>query len=460
MNARTISPQPAAMECRILAVENERADAVLMEKTLREAGIGGKLTFVERRDQVEAELDSNAYDIVLADYNLRSWKGSEVIEIVRRHSADTPVIVVSGSVGEEKAIEFIRTGAAELVLKSKLERLPQAVAAAMRQRPLLRAIHAQNEIIRLLMELNDLEEGRREFLRTIVEHMSWQLGVVWHVDGKVLRAGTVWPAQQVSPGQVLSSLPPQARRSAQAVFDTGRANYEADIELSARHLASYAFPLRLEHETLGVAQFFAPGLSEPEPKVQEVFAAIGRLKGLFVSRVRANQRIAEQQQAIQALSTPVLLLRPRLLMVPLIGAVNGERAAQLTAKILAAIRHQRARAVVIDLTGAAAMDQRVANTLVQTAEAARLLGAEVILTGISTEIARTLTQINVPIGKLKTVGDLSTGIEEAESLMAPASSQASPREAGPRQPRPEPGGSATRKPPWSTPARRETPPST
>jgi rsbT co-antagonist protein RsbR len=73
--------------------------------------------------------------------------------------------------------------------------------------------------------------------------------------------------------------------------------------------------------------------------------------------------------------------------------------------------------VVIDITGVAAMDSHVANHLVQTVEASRLLGATVIVTGLSPEIAQTLVKIGVDLGKMNTVGDLQGGIEEAERLL-------------------------------------------
>ena len=81
------------------------------------------------------------------------------------------------------------------------------------------------------------------------------------------------------------------------------------------------------------------------------------------------------------------------------------------------IRTNRARVVVIDITGVAAMDSNVANHLVLTVEASRLLGATVIVSGVSPEIAQTLVRIGVDLTKMKTVGDLQGGIEDAERLL-------------------------------------------
>ena len=137
-----------------------------------------------------------------------------------------------------------------------------------------------------------------------------------------------------------------------------------------------------------------------------------------VGFVQERERIIRQQQeAIRELSTPVLPVRERLLILPIIGVIDPQRARQLTEQLLRNIRVNRARVVVMDLTGVPGVDATVANHLVQTVEASRLMGAEVIITGISPGIAQTLVAIGVPLGKMVTVGDLQGGIEEAEKLL-------------------------------------------
>ena len=137
-----------------------------------------------------------------------------------------------------------------------------------------------------------------------------------------------------------------------------------------------------------------------------------------VGFVQERERtIREQQEALRELSTPVLQVRERLLILPIIGVIDSQRARQLTEQLLRGIRANRARVVVIDITGVAAMDSSVANHLVLTVEASRLLGAAVIVTGLSPEIAQTLVKIGVNLGKMHTVGDLQGGIEEAERVL-------------------------------------------
>ena len=165
------------------------------------------------------------------------------------------------------------------------------------------------------------------------------------------------------------------------------AKYQKDLELLNRILDSY------------------------EPAANRIAVTVG------VSFVEERERVInEQQEAMRELSTPVLQLRDRLLILPIIGVLDSARARQLTEQLLGAIRENRATVVVIDITGVATIDRTVANHLVQTVEASRLMGARTILTGLSSEIAQTLVDLDVDLGMMKTVGDLQGGLEEAERL--------------------------------------------
>ena len=137
-----------------------------------------------------------------------------------------------------------------------------------------------------------------------------------------------------------------------------------------------------------------------------------------VGFVQERERIIRQQQeAIRELSTPVLQVREQLLILPIIGVLDNQRARQVTEQLLRAIRANRAKVVVIDITGVPTIDSTVANHLVQTVDASGLMGASVIITGLSSEIALTLVTIGLDLSKMNAVGDLQGGIEEAERLL-------------------------------------------
>src|SRR5919201_1007434 len=149
-----------------------------------------------------------------------------------------------------------------------------------------------------------------------------------------------------------------------------------------------------------------------EPAANRIAVTVG------VSFVQERERvIREQQEAIHELSTPVLQVRERLLILPIIGVLDSQRARQLTEQLLGAIQSNRAKVVVIDITGVATVDVTVANHLVQTVEATRLMGASAIITGLSSKIAQTIVGLGVDLSMMRSVGDLQGGLEMAERLL-------------------------------------------
>jgi len=213
------------------------------------------------------------------------------------------------------------------------------------------------------------------------------------------------------------------------VLETG--SVEA-LQAYARNLSERIIPRGVEtHDVLGIVLLLRDVLARSLfKKYQEDFELLNRVLDAYepaanriantvgVSFVEQRERVIRQQQeAIRKLSTPVLQVRERLLILPIIGAIDAQRARQLTEQLLRGIRNNRAKVVVVDITGVPAIDSAVANHLVQTVEASRLMGAGVIITGLSSEIAQTLVTIGVDLSKMNAVGDLQGGIEEAERLL-------------------------------------------
>jgi rsbT co-antagonist protein RsbR len=212
-------------------------------------------------------------------------------------------------------------------------------------------------------------------------------------------------------------------------LETG--TFEA-LQAYARNLSERIIPRGVEtHEVVGIVLLLRDVLARSLfAKYQADLTKLDRILDAYepaansiantvaVGFVQERERVIRQQQeAIRELSTPVLQVRERLLILPIIGVIDPQRARQLTEQLLRGIRSNRAKVVVIDITGVAAMDATVANHLVQTVEASRLLGATVIVTGLSPEIAQTIVNIGVDLGKMNTVGDLQGGIEQAERLL-------------------------------------------
>src|SRR6201987_1639257 len=279
---------------------------------------------------------------------------------------------------------------------------------------------------------SDLAEAKRteepsELLRELVAHLRQnrtQLREEWVVRITETRLLTAMTKEEIS-------------AEATSVYDSYVEALETEafeaLQAYARNLSERIIPRGVEtHEVVGIVlllrdvlagSLFAKYQNDSkklnrildayEPAANRIANTVG------VSFVQERERIIRQQQeAIRELSTPVLQVRERLLILPIIGVIDPQPPRQLTEQLLRPIRTNPAKVVGIDITGVAAMDANVANHLVQTVEAARLLGATVIVTGLSPEIAQTLVTIGVDLSEMSTVGDLQGGIEEAERLLA------------------------------------------
>lgn len=123
---------------------------------------------------------------------------------------------------------------------------------------------------------------------------------------------------------------------------------------------------------------------------------------------------AQQQQLLElvtTLETPVVALAEGVLLAPVVGRLDGQRAAALTARLLAAVGGQRARLVVIDIAGVAAIDAEVAQALLQSVRALRLLGCAVTVTGISAEVAMSFTRLGIALGDVATAQSPQEALE-------------------------------------------------
>ncbi|MCV7098298.1 STAS domain-containing protein [Mycobacterium kubicae] len=244
-------------------------------------------------------------------------------------------------------------------------------------------------------------------------------------------------ARRITEAELLTAMTPEEIFSeATAVYD----NYVEVLETGsvealqdyARDLSERIIPRGVEtDEVLGIVLLLRDVLARSLfEKYQAEFDMLNRVLDAYepaanriantvgVSFVQERERIIRQQQeAIRELSTPVLQVREQLLILPIIGVLDSQRARQVTEQLLRAIRANRAKVVVIDITGVPTIDSTVANHLVQTVDASGLMGASVIITGLSSEIALTLVTIGLDLSKMNAVGDLQGGIEEAERLL-------------------------------------------
>ena len=133
-----------------------------------------------------------------------------------------------------------------------------------------------------------------------------------------------------------------------------------------------------------------------------------------------SDAIRRHQVALRELSTPVILVYDRILLLPLVGTIDTLRAQQIMDTVLLRIVEEKARCIIIDIAGVPVVDTNVADHLVKTTASVRLLGGQTILTGISAQVARTIVHLGVDITTMHTLSRLQDGIELALRLVGKA----------------------------------------
>jgi anti-anti-sigma factor len=111
------------------------------------------------------------------------------------------------------------------------------------------------------------------------------------------------------------------------------------------------------------------------------------------------------------LELPIIPVGQHILAVPLVGDLDSRRAASIQQRLLEEVAEQRAQVVVLDVTGISLLDTAVAQSLIETAQAVRLLGARALLSGIRPEVAQTLIGLDIDLGTLQSVANLGEALE-------------------------------------------------
>src|SRR3989338_8596888 len=132
-NEMMSEPKTGNSLLRILLLEDSPTDAELNERVLRKAGIEFDSLRVDTLNGFVAALDTFHPDIILADYKLPGFDGLQALDIALKRSPDLPCIFVTGTMGEEKAVEAVKRGASDYILKDRLARLPIAVQHALEE---------------------------------------------------------------------------------------------------------------------------------------------------------------------------------------------------------------------------------------------------------------------------------------------------------------------------------------
>jgi anti-anti-sigma regulatory factor len=173
-------------------------------------------------------------------------------------------------------------------------------------------------------------------------------------------------------------------------------------------------PMRVRGEIKGVmsVQSYEPALYGGRER--RLLNVIASQSAVAIENARLFQQV---QQTVAELSTPIVPVYDEVLVLPLIGAVDPQRAERILETLLAGIEEHGAQVVIMDITGVPKVDASVAHSLLQAARAARLLGAQTVLTGLRPQVAETIVTLGVDLAELATRSNLQAGIEYARELI-------------------------------------------
>jgi PAS domain S-box-containing protein len=311
-----------------------------------------------------------------------------------------------------------------------------------------RRMAAQFEVTRVLAEARTLKEVVPHVLRAVCEALGWDYGALWRVvraedGGERLRFIEAWPGPAGGAAEVekFSRGRDFARDEVLLpvrVWDEARPRWVVDIAADPTFLraraaaadglhAALAVPILLHGEVLGAMEFFSRETRAPDEPMLRMLAQAGSQLGLVIERRRAEEgqaRLREeiirmQDELLAELSSPLVPLTPEIVLMPLVGAIDAQRARRIIESLLGGLERQRAAVAIIDITGVSVVDAQVADTLVRASQAARLLGTEVVLTGIRAGVARTLVGLGLDLRSVNTRKTLREGIRCAfEQLRA------------------------------------------
>jgi two-component system cell cycle sensor histidine kinase/response regulator CckA len=167
LTSAAVAPKPL----RILYIEDDPADAELCLAALRRAGLEVQIELVATPEELARRLRENTFDIVLTDYRLPGWNGIDVLERIKLSGLDLPTILVTGTLGEGLAVECIKSGFTDYVLKDQLARLPVAIQHAQEKKALRNAERRAAKALR----------QSEEHYRTLVENAPEAI-VVFNAD--------------------------------------------------------------------------------------------------------------------------------------------------------------------------------------------------------------------------------------------------------------------------------------
>jgi len=346
----------------ILLLEDSDLDVELLRASLRRGGVKYTLERVYTRADFESMLFAQEFDVILADFVLPDFDGLTALSLAHANRPDTPFIFVSGTLGEEVAIESFKRGATDYVIKQRLERLPAAIQRALSEK---QERLARRQAEQRLLDMNatlEMTVAERTKERDLVWRLSQDLFMLADGDGRISSVNPAWTAllgrtTESIEGQMLSTLvaDQEQPRLRDVLARFGQVNRGRDIDLRMCHVDGTVRTVSWTVVKLPNGQYYGAGrdISERlslEAQLRQVqkMESIGQLTGGvahdFNNLLTVILGNLETLQRAQSEDTP-----QRLRNAAANGLRGAERAAELIRSLLAFSRRQALEPQAVDI---------------------------------------------------------------------------------------------------------------
>ena len=285
---------------RVLVVEDSEDDTLLLVRLLQRGGYEVTCERVETAAAVNEALDSQAWDIVIADYSIPGFNGLDALALCKERGLDVPFIIVSGTIGEDVAVEAMKAGAHDYILKHNLARLLPAVQRELAEAEVRRQRRQAEEALQ-----RSYEQLRETFIETVNA-----LASTIEMKDPYTAGHQRWVtslACAIAKEMELSEKQIEGIRMAGLIHDIGKINIPAEILSKPGHLSEIQYNMVTMHPQVGCdilkeIQFPWP-VAEIVLQHHERMDGSGYPQGLSGEEIRLEARILAVADAVEAMSS-------------------------------------------------------------------------------------------------------------------------------------------------------------
>lgn len=301
---------------RVLLVEDSEDDAQLLLRELKRGGYATEFERVETATAMEASLTQQAWDIIICDYSLPQFGAPQALTILKESGRDLPFIIVSGTIGEESAVNALKAGAHDFIVKGSMARLLPAIQRELKEASVRRERHQRErelEAIALvsaaMRAANTLDEMLPRLLDQTLELIGTESGSIWLYDPAnssvnliMQRGGSEDPEASVNPGQ---EIPELVVKSGEALISR---EFSSDTRVSQsrrnqvpKDIGGVCVPLHSNENVIGALCINVRLPREITPGEVRILNALAEIGGNTIQRMRLHEQTVKQLQRLDTL---------------------------------------------------------------------------------------------------------------------------------------------------------------